>query len=518
MAFTLPVTTLQGDSLSGNIMYILKSLSPLLVCLILVSCSIGQTRFTRLEKPNIILILTDDQSMGELAYMPKTLELLGERGATFDNFIISISLCCPSRTSILRGQYGHNTKVVDNELPGGGFDKVFTLGLEESMIPVWLQEQGYATAKFGKYLNLFPNPNDLTYIPPGWTEWYSPAAGDAYGGFNYTLNENGTVVEYGNNPEDYSTDVYGAKAIDFIQRNASQDTPYFAFISLYMPHKPSTPAPRHAGMFSTLELPQPPSFNEPDLRDKAETFLWRPPLKDQQIDEMQQQYRLRIESLQAIDEMVENIVSTLDTLGDLDNTYIFFTSDNGFHFGEHRLPMGKNTPYEEDIRVPLLVFGPGIRAGSHIGQVTGNIDLAPAFAELAGASIPGFVDGRSLVPLLLNEPIDEWRQAYLLQRGLRPGQESDEEPASNPAGGLIETPDSFFDSVPLMYVGLRTNEYTYIEFNNGVVQIYDLKNDPYQLENFVSTADPALLEKLHLWLQELKSCAGESCRTIDAGP
>jgi len=490
----------------------------LLACLsALASCN-ARSPSPRLTHPNIIFILTDDQSLGELAYMPNTLKLLGERGATFDKFFVSISLCCPSRTSILRGQYGHNTKVVDNELPGGGFEKVFALGLEKSMSPVWLQGQGYATALFGKYLNLYPQPDNPAYIPPGWTEWYSPAAGDAYGGFNYTLNENGTLVAYGEEPEDYSTDVYRAKAIQFIQKNASQGIPAFAFISVYMPHKPSTPAPRHAGMFSTLELPRPPSFNEPDLRDKSKTFLWKPSLTDKQINQMQDQYRLRIASLQAVDELVADIVSTLEALGELDNTYIFFTSDNGFHFGEHRLPMGKNTPYEEDIRVPLLVFGPGIRAGSHLEQVTGNIDLAPTFADLAGAPIPDFVDGRSLVPLLLNEPIDSWRHAYLLQRGLRPSQESDEVPASNPAGGLIETPDSVFDDVPLMYAGLRTDEYMYVEFNNGVIQLYDLKKDPHQLDNFAATADPALLEKLHLWLEKLKSCAGQSCRAIDASP
>lgn len=501
-------------------MHFLRKALPLLICLALASCNIGQTSFTRIEKPNIVFILTDDMAVGDLEYMPNTLKLLGERGATFDNFFVSISLCCPSRVSILCGQYAHNTKVTDNELPGGGFAKVYELGLEESMFPVWLQEGGYHTGMFGKYLNLFPFADDRLYIPPGWSEWYSPADGDPYSEYNYTLNENGTLVAYGSDPDDYGADVYAAKTIRFIQQSVEQDRPFFAFVSPYAPHKPNNPAPRHIGMFSDLELPRPPSFNESDLRDKLETFLWKPELKKKDIEKYEIQYRRRIESLQAVDEMVAGIVSTLESLGELDNTYIFFTSDNGFHIGEHRLPPGKNTPYEEDIRVPFLAFGPGIEAGTHIEELAGNIDIASTIAELVGAEIPDSVDGRSLVPLLFNEPVDEWRQAYLLQRARRPQAdvESDDETAFSDPSGLIETPDSSFDDVPLMYVGLRTERYTYIEFDTGRVHIYDLKNDPYQLDNFASTADPELLAELQQWLEALKACAGESCRTIEANP
>ena len=485
------------------------------------ACNAG-TPAPRPVHPNIIFILTDDMAASDLAYMPQTKKLIEKQGAAFDKFFVSISLCCPSRTSILRGQYGHNTKIVDNELPGGGFEKVYQLGLEQAMFPVWLQQAGYRTAFFGKYLNYYPAPASQTYIPPGWAEWYSPVAGDPYGEFNYTLNENGSLVEYGNRPEDYGTDVYGAQAIHFIQDSAAQDQAFFAYIAPYAPHKPSTPAPRHAGLYASLELPRPPSFNESNLRDKLKTFLWKPRLTDEQISAFQDQYRLRIESLQAVDEMVANIVSALQVAGKLENTYIFFASDNGYHLGEHRLPAGKNTPYEEDILVPLLVRGPGIKAGSHIKEIAGNIDLASTFADLAGATIPDFVDGRSLAPLLFREPGSQWRHAYLLERGLRPdtGQSSDTDQTPPPGQitSLLETPDSAFDQVPLIYIGLRTDDYTYIEFNNGVVQIYDLNKDPYELENFAATADPALLERLHNLLSKLRDCAGAACRVIDEAP
>lgn len=492
------------------------------VSLTVPSCSADQTVQAIPEHPNIIFILTDDMAKDYLEYMPNTKKLIEKKGATFDNFFVSLSLCCVSRTSILRGQYAHNTTIVDNELPGGGFEKVYDLGLEQSMLPIWLQQAGYQTALFGKYINYYPGSAGETYIPPGWTEWYSPVAGDPYGQFNYTLNENGTLVEYGNESGDYGTDVYGEKAIRFIQDSSSQDQPFFAYISLFAPHRPSTPAPRHAGMYSSLKLPRTPSFNEKDMKDKLHTFLWKPPLTEKQISNFQDLYRVRIESLQAIDEMVANIVSTLDTLEMLDNTYIVFTSDNGFHLGEHRLLAGKNTPYEEDISVPLLVRGPGIRAGSHISEIGGNIDLASTFADLAGASVPDFVDGRSLMPLLTNEPTSTWRHAYLLERWFRPGQEkgADTELSTEMRenSNLLETPDSAFDQIPLTYYGLRTDDYTYLEFDNGTVQIYDLKKDPYQLNNFYSSADPALLEELHTWLSKLQTCAGEACRVIEVGP
>jgi len=491
----------------------------------LLSCNVQPASPVALPvHPNIIFILTDDMAMSDLAYMPKTKKLIGENGASFSHFFISLSLCCPSRTSILRGQYAHNTQILDNELPNGGFEKAYQLGLEHSMLPVWLQTEGYRTALFGKYLNGYPNLVEQTYIPPGWNEWYSPAAGSPYTEFNYTLNENGKLVEYGDKAEDYGTDVYAAKAIDFIKRNVNQNQPFFAYIATYAPHRPSTPAPRHAGMFQSVELPRPPSFNESDMTDKTKTFLWRPPLSEEQINTLQDRYRLRLESLRAVDDMVANIVSTLESLNQLDNTYIFFTSDNGIHLGQHRLMEGKNTPYEEDILVPLLVSGPGIRAGLKVNALAGNIDLAPTIGELAGASMPDFVDGRSLVPWLQGYKVSNWRQAYLLERGLTENDQSSQDFGVGfhriPAwmSGLLEPPDLDFDQQPGIYRGLRTDRYLYIEFSNGTIQIYDLQKDPYELQNFASTATPALLDKFHTLLSKLQNCAGESCRANEISP
>ncbi|MEW5940899.1 MAG: sulfatase-like hydrolase/transferase [Chloroflexota bacterium] len=474
-------------------------------------------------RPNIVYILADDMTYADLQFMPKTMELLGKGGMSFEQFFVSMSLCCPSRVCFLRGQYPHNTQITGNTDPDGGFNKFHDLGLENSTVAVWLQQAGYQTALFGKYLNGYPGAAGREYIPPGWSEWYSSVRGDAYQEYNYTLNQNGQLVDYAHEPDDYGTDVYARLAADFIARKSQTGEPFFAYVSVYAPHGPATPAPRHTGLFQDLSLPRPPSFNEEDIGDKPAYINVNEPLAEDQIRRLERTYRQRARSLQAVDEMVANLVAQLESLGQLEDTYIFFTSDNGYHLGEHRLPQGKNTPYEEDIRVPLLVLGPDIEAGAVVDALAGNIDLAPTFAELAGIAPPDFVDGRSLVPFWRNvgrvdNPPYEWREAFLLERGPQTGFASVNFSSTPPALGL-EQPDSPLDIGPAPnYVGIRTADYTYVEYATGEVELYDLHNDPYQLQNIVRSADPSLLAMLHAWLEALRQCAAESCRSAEIQP
>lgn len=496
----------------------------MLACILpLTACSVFGTKpVSNQGHPNIVFILTDDMAYADLAYMPKTTELIGDQGAAFDNFLISMALCCPSRACILRGQYPHNTGILANRPPNGGFEKFHADGLEESTFAVWLQEAGYDTALIGKYMNGYPELPDVKYIPPGWTEWYSPAGGNPYDQYNYSLNENGKIVEYGSGPEDYGTDVYSKITLDFIQRSIAADHAFFALVTVYAPHEPSTPAPRHADLFPDLKLPRSPSFNEEDVSDKPLQYSGNPVLDDEYIAEMGSLYRKRIQSLQAVDEMIASIVETLKSSGQLDNTYIFFTSDNGYHMGEHRLPEGKDTAFEEDIRVPLLVYGPGIVPGGRIDALAGNIDLAPTFAELAGVTPPDFVDGRSLVPFLLGGNPSTWREAYFLQRGkFGKAPVSLTPPAFLPdnQNGLLEPEDSPRNRTPFLpFIGIRTADYTYLEYKYGEIELYDLRADPYQLQNIASTADPSLLAMLHAWLTGLKGCKADACRTAEMQP
>ncbi|MCI0475948.1 MAG: sulfatase, partial [Anaerolineales bacterium] len=456
-------------------------------------------------RPNIIFILTDDLDVASIAFMPKLQELLVKQGATFNNFFVNVSVCCPSRATISRGQYTHNTKIFTNKPPDGGYETYHANGDENSTIAVWLQSAGYRTMHAGKYLNGYPNTVAPTFIPPGWTEWYSAAKGNPYSEYKYTLNENGKLVEYGTKPEDYGTDVYARKTIEFIQRSVKEGKPFFASINPYAPHGPSTPAPRHEKMFADAKLPRSPNFNEADVSDKPSFIKSRPLLTDRQITRIETEYRKRLQSLQAVDEMIENLIAALKSSGQLDNTYIFFTSDNGFHLGNHRLDYGKLTPYEEDSRVPMIVRGPGVPAGAKLDHIAGNIDFAPTWADLGGARAPDFVDGRSLLPVLKANPIalENWRHCFLLQRGDPSGQGSDDDDDDETGfdlrppemAGLLEPLDRLPDEVagiapqvarPANYQAIRVRQYTYVEYANGEKELYDLRADPYQLNNLAA--------------------------------
>ncbi|HEY9716446.1 MAG TPA: sulfatase [Trichormus sp.] len=369
------------------------------------------------NQPNIVFILCDDQRLEDIAHMPKLHHLIVDQGMSFNNYFSTVSLCCPSRTTIIRGQYAHNTGVMTNGGNNGGFATAHSLGVENSTIATWLHDANYKTALVGKYLNHYPGDLGGSYVPPGWDCWASPVAGNPYSEYNYTLNENGKQVEYGKSPQDYGTDVYAKKAVAFIKDCAQEKKPFFIYLAFYAPHSPATPAPRHLEMFADAKVPRSKAFNEEDVSKKPQYIQKLPPLSDAEIAGTDAYYGKRLRSLQAVDEAIENVCKTLDETKLSDRTYIVFASDNGYHLGEHRMRRGKQTAYETDIHLPLIVRGPGVKAGSKVDQIAGNIDLAPTFADLAGAKTPDFVDGRSLAPILHDERSAEknWRKAFLVE-------------------------------------------------------------------------------------------------------
>jgi N-acetylglucosamine-6-sulfatase len=441
-------------------------------------------------KPNLIFIIADDLDTASMRQFPRLQSLLADHGVTFANYFVSLALCCPSRASLLRGQYAHNTQIFTNAPPGGGFAKFRDLGHEESTIATWLRDVGYRTVLLGKYLNGYPM---TTYVPPGWDEWYAVAGGVNF--FNYALNENGQLVRYGSDPDAYLTDVLSAKAAEFIRRTAPSAQPFFMYVAPYAPHQPATPAPRHTETFVGVEAPRTLSFNEQDVSDKP---LWvrntplRTPAQIAQLDAL---YRKRLQSMLAVEDLVARLLETLRAVSQLENTYIVFTSDNGFHLGQHRLPAGKNSAYDEDIRVPLIVRGPGVPRGTAVEHLAVNIDLAPTFAELGGTAAPAFVDGRSLLALLRPDPPppEHWRQGVLLEAGFITGNR--------------------------VFQGIRAPGFSYVEYlNTGERELYDLTTDPDQLQSLHATTDPAFLEGLAPWLQALRTCTGESCRAAEDAP
>ena len=436
-------------------------------------------------RPNIIFLLMDDLNFATAQRMPELRSSVIEEGASFQNNFISYPLCCPSRATILTGLYAHNHDVRGNAPPDGGFEKFRSEGYEESTIAVQLQQSGYATGLFGEYLNYYLD-EDTTHVPPGWDEWH--ARGDiAY--YEYELNENGEIVSYGNDTEDYFTDVLSRKATDFVRRVTSDSQPFFLYLAPAAPHEPAIPAERHRDAFSDEEAPRPPSFDEEDVSDKPSWIQEIDNLSDEQITEIDDRYRNWLASMLAVDEMVASLIQELEVAGELDNTFIFFTSDNGYHQGEHRIDYGKNTPYEESARVPLYVRGPGVPAGSTVERLALNTDFAPTFADLAGVEFPA--DGRSLAPLLRGED-PAWRSAVLLE-GF---------PGGNPPS----------------YEAVRTETHKYVEYDNGQTELYALEADPYELENLPKITDPSLVADLNTKLNALSSCAGEECKKAENTP
>jgi arylsulfatase A-like enzyme len=442
--------------------------------------------------PNILFILSDDEDLSIHPAMPRVKQLIEDQGTVFENFFVPYPLCCPSRAAILRGQYPHNTHVLGNLPPQGGFLTFRRLKREQSTIATWLQAAGYRTAFYGKYLNGY---TETDAPPPGWDEWHA-GNNDGYFNVDYKLNENGKVQAYGDAPEDYLTDLIANRAAEHIRRFSAEGRPFFLYVSPFSPHSPYNPATRHTNLFQDAQLPRPPSFDEEDVSDKPGFIQELPRIRNDQIDEIEAHYRRRLQCLQSVDELVETLVRTLEEAGELDNTYLIYTSDNGFHLGLHRMIEGKDTAYEEDIRVPFAVRGPGVPSGRRIGAMALTIDLAPTFATWAGIEAPDFVDGRSLVPLL-RDPSIPWRNSFIIQRL---GLESDEQ--LKPANALA----------------VRTGKYTYVAYNNGEQELYDVELDPYQLDSIEPAADPALIDELATRRTELSACRGQECRDLEDLP
>jgi arylsulfatase A-like enzyme len=474
-------------------------------------------------RPNVLFILTDDLDLAEIAQMPHLKQLMIDQGVSFSNYFVSVSLCCPSRTTTLRGQYAHNTGVETNGGINGGFETAHRLGLESSTVGTWLQSAGYRTALIGKYLNGYPDTVAETYVPPGWNEWASPAAGHPYTEFNYTLNVNGKLVHYGSAPSDYGTDVYVRRTQDFVTGAAKAHQPFFAYLAVYAPHQPATPAPRDANLFPGAKAPRTPAYNRVDLAGKP-AYLRELPLMTAKVQmRVDALYRRRIQSLQAVDLGISKLIGTLQANGQLDNTYLVFTSDNGFHLGQFRMPSGKQTAYDFDIHLPLVVRGPGVPKDQTAHQLVGNIDLAPTFAAMAGTTPPAFVDGRSFLPLAEDPSSTQaWRTSYLVEhwkeidqvnRGGAPLEPGDLDQSSEPT----RISKAALNNIP-EYHAVRTTRYLYVEYSTGERELYDLHVDPYELDNIVTTAGASLVQALATELHALEHCKAASCRAAEDRP
>jgi arylsulfatase A-like enzyme len=438
--------------------------------------------------PNVVVVMTDDQALDTMRAMPHTRRLVGDKGVRFDNAVVSFPLCCPSRATFQTGQYAHNHRVLDNHPPRGGYDRLDT----ERTLPVWLSQAGYETGFVGKFLNGYGKGKAAREVPPGWSDWYGLPATAKQRPFEFELNENGELVRY--ERDDYKTEVLADKTTSFLRAHAGGERPFFLWVATDAPHKDAgvgrraernpEPAPRDRGRYEHKRAPNRAAVDEKDVSDKPDFVKGRKRLDEKQREEIRKVFVSQLESLVAIDRLVKGIVNELRHAGELDDTLIVFTSDNGFLRGQHRIESGKASLYEQAIRVPLLVRGPGFPEGVRDDRLVGNIDLAPTILELTGAPADLELDGRSLLPFERSR--DHRGRTILLE---------------------------VFERQTGRFVGVRTRRYAYADYDDGQRELYDLKRDPQQLDNVADARRYAgVREKLAKRVAELRNCAGTECR------
>jgi arylsulfatase A-like enzyme len=500
-------------------------------------------------RPNILVVMTDDQAQADVAHMPNVKRLLARQGTTFADAVDSFPLCCPSRATFITGQYAHNHGVAGNFWPFGWYG----MKHRANTLPAWLQRSGYRTALIGKWLNGYGARDAHGEVPHGFDIWRGLLDVSAYDYYNFVMNQNGKLKTWGDaefarklvkfakievspdpgglagimralrdqfgdppytywgssNPKDYSPDVTGGITEQLVRSQRHSKKPFFIWWAPAAPHREDVavtllgrpgadprPAPRYAEKSKGYRLPEPPSFNEADFADKPSNMRNAAPLMTtKQIDQLQLDYEGRIGSLLAVDDHVKKLVRVLRQTGQLKNTLIVFVSDNGWLQGQHRVTGDKYLPYEESLRVPLIVRGPGVPAGKTVRGQISNIDFAPTLVDAANAKAGRSMDGVSLLPTLRNH---SKRPNRILE---------------------IEALDPLFrGNVPVNawdrpYSGVRTDRYTYVVYKEtGEQELYDRRKDPYQLTNVAADQAYAKVKsRLAAALKKLSRCKGRSC-------
>jgi Arylsulfatase A and related enzymes len=527
-------------------------------------------------RPSFVVIQTDDQTLDQLyasytppggvpiVAMPNTLSLIANRGVTFNRYYVSYPLCCPSRVSLLTGRYAHNHNDRGNVPPNGGFTGFATRQAFSHNIATWLQNAGYRTIHIGKFLNGYgdaPYDNGQT-VPPGWSSWHSVLNADTnHYYYGYTLNDNGTLDGPFGDSGSWETREYGARddfgcpfaptnglpcfyETDVLTRIATEEMlgtspekPFYLQLDYTAPHgdfrRPAgpEPAPRHYDSFLGAPYPHARSqgFDEGNVNDKPRFIREAPYLSLNDIHTYRVYYQKALESLRAVDDGVKQIVDTLGAMHRLRNTYIIFTSDNGFFYGEHRLTGGKFLAYEPSTHLPFLMRGPGIEPGSQTGELAANIDIAPTVLELAHAEADKSIDGRSLYPYAHDTSL-RTRRPILFESFVETNdvEENGGGPAASPAsvaagraggGAGVNTrrPRATASIVapPKDYEGIRLGPYKYIEWPDGEKELYDINKDPYELNNAVKDRNLFPIRNfLHDQLKRLEGCVGKECQEV----
>jgi N-acetylglucosamine-6-sulfatase len=430
------------------------------------------------ERPNLILVLADD--LDKSVFEHSTLDSAWvPEGTSFTNVVATTPLCCPSRASILRGQYAHNTGLWrnNNGQPNGGAAYFRSQALDERTVATILHADDYKTWFGGKYLNGYaPAGGSQGYVPPGWDSWQAYLGGAA-------ANVDGRAISF--LPQHY-TNWLSERAETFIEDQRGSSQPFYMHIASYDTHEPLTIPPRHSEAYLGQLAPRPPSFDEADVSDKPAYVRDESPVSKRRAAEYDRLQVTRMQSALTLEDLCTNVIEALERTNQLDDTYLIFTSDNGYQMGLHRLRGSKGSPYVESHEVPFVVRGPGVPAGESFDQLVANIDIAPTALDLAGVGAPSWMDGRSFGPFLDGTAPESWRTSLLIE---------------NKEGVGGRSP----------YSGVRHEDEVYVEYASAEEEYYDLRADPYQLENRPQHAPQAMKDEL----VALEGCAGDGCRKAD---
>lgn len=518
----------------------------------LVGAALGRVPQFAEARPNIVVIQTDDQTSRMLhstwidrqghrhPTMPNTLRLIAGQGLEFTNYYASIPVCSPSRSALLSGQYGHTSGLIRNLGRLGGARGISLSDVWEGNIAAALRQRGYRTAHFGRFVNEYGNESGYAdpATPPGWTNWATDwTPGPVRRFYGYKLNVNGKIegpfgrANYQSRQHkdpvrcpagglkcNYHTDQIATRAIREIRTRTNR--PLYMQVDFEAPHGApeeggaAEPASRHIGTASRTKLPRPPGFNEVDIRDKPRALrAGSRRLSPVQVEAVRQKWIEELETLRSVDQSVGRIIRNLAATGRLANTFVFFISDNGAFFGEHRYAASKFLAYEPATNLPLLVRGPGVKKGRKSGAIVSNVDLAPTFARLAGARLLLPPDGRSIKPLF-RHPRRVGRRAVVIESYRLPSRAL----YSHLEAEGVDVPDDLGASssavVPAVnYTALRAGRYKYIQYEGGGRELYDLKLDPGEVSNRIHWKGyrrvVRIFERQIKWR---RFCSGRTCR------
>jgi arylsulfatase A-like enzyme len=498
--------------------------------------ALGADRVQAQSRPNVVLIVADDLNVGTLAtmvakgMMPNVKAQFVDKGFTFTEAFATRALGVPSRATSLTGQYAHNHGVLGhaNETIGG-----ISRFNASSTVATWLRASGYRTGYVGKYLAGYGTWTAPTYVPPGWDNWLGTLEPNYHSMFDYAVNYNGTVIDFGpinqaTSNAYYQTDLITVQAGSFIAASPLFTKPFFLYVSpaainMEFPFvnecadgaaaqwggnfwgATGRPAARHLdtiyGNTTDFPLPQSPSFNEADVSDKPDWMQGNPQLTPDDVACLQKNYWRRLEMLRSLDDLVGYVFQALQATGTLSNTTVILTSDNGLYYGQHRLGE-KSSAFEESIRVPLLVRVPWRSTPATVNKLVLNNDLAPTVANLASVTPSHAVDGRSFLPLMQNPAHSPWRTGFLVEHWA----ETTATVTSAPTLFAVRTEPA----LPRLLAVHPTAA------SGHLVELYDLTLDPNQLENVASAPSRAAeVSRLTFWMELLSSCRGIGCQVVE---